>query len=199
MNDELTKKDQQIAKLQAEVEQLKTQINTDELTQILNRRGLMSYLAAISREVAFQLENPGKRRSVVIQSFSLIMIDIDHFKSINDTYGHPAGDVVLRGVASVIDDFVRGIDIVGRYGGEELVVGLVGANSKDATRIAEDLRIKIAAAEFKFKDKIIKLTVSMGLSTLSAGQKLDELIAEADKSVYDAKHGGRNKVVVFKK
>lgn len=196
MNDELAKKDQQIRLLQSEISELRAQINTDELTQILNRRGLMAYLAAISREVSFQLKNPGKRRSVVIKALSIIMIDIDHFKEINDNYGHQAGDVVLQGVAAVIDDFVRGIDVVGRYGGEEIMVGLVGAESKDAQRIAEDLRAKIEQHEFSHDQRKIKLTASFGVATLSPSQKLNELIAEADSALYEAKNSGRNRVVV---
>lgn len=196
MNDELAKKDKQIKLLQSEISELRTQINTDELTQILNRRGLMAYLAAIAREVSFQLKNPGLRRSVVIKALSIIMIDIDHFKAINDNYGHQAGDAVLQGVAAVIDDFVRGIDIVGRYGGEEIMVGLVGAESKDAHRIAEDLRVKIEEHEFFHDQHKIRLTASFGVATLLAGQKLNELIAQADAALYKAKKDGRNRVVL---
>lgn len=199
MSDRRADKDKVIERLQRELNELRSQLQTDELTGLLNRRGLMTYLSSIAKEVSYQLENTEKRRSVVIQSLSLVFMDIDHFKKINDTFGHDGGDTVLRKVAEIIGDFVRGIDIIGRLGGEEMVIGLVGASSQNASKIADRLREQIAETEFLYKGKKISVTASFGISTLRPGQTLPELIVEADKAMYQAKASGRNKVVVFKK
>lgn len=186
-----------IADLQAQVQELQKRLVTDELTQILNRRGLMDYLEAIASEVRFQQKHPDKRRSVVIKALSLIFIDIDHFKQINDTYGHDAGDAVLRQVADLIQDQVRQLDIVGRYGGEEIVVGLVGADEKNAARIAEILRTEIEASEFIVPNKDdLKLTASLGVAELTNEKSVAAVLKMADEALYRAKDEGRNRVIV---
>jgi diguanylate cyclase (GGDEF)-like protein len=186
-----------IADLQAQVQELQKRLVTDELTQILNRRGLMDYLEAIASEVRFQQKHPDKRRSVVIKALSLIFIDIDHFKRINDTYGHDAGDAVLRQVADLIQDQVRQLDIVGRYGGEEIVVGLVGADEKNAARIAEILRTEIEASEFIVPNKDdLKLTASLGVAELTNEKSVAAVLKMADEALYRAKDEGRNRVIV---
>ena len=188
----------EIAKLQQEIIKLKELLVTDELTKILNRRGLNEALTPLVREVAFQLENPGRRKNVIIRDFSLLFVDIDHFKKINDTYGHAAGDIALKAVAKILKQNVRGIDVVGRYGGEELIVGLLGAGEDEGFRVADELRKKVEAAEMVAEDKTFKLTASFGLSTLKTGMSVNELIDQADKALYEAKETGRNKVVVAK-
>lgn len=190
-------KDKTIEKLKRELDGLRAQLQTDELTGILNRRGLMTYLSSIAKEVSYQLENPDKRRSVVIRSLSLIFIDIDKFKTVNDSFGHDCGDTVLKQVAQMISGFVRGIDIIGRLGGEEMVIGLVGADSQDAAKIADRLRNQIAQTDFICDAVKISVTASFGVSTLRPGQTLSELITEADKAMYQAKTTGRNKVIIF--
>lgn len=185
-----------IAALQQQVLELQQRLVTDELTQILNRRGLMDYLEAIAHEVRFQHKHPDKRRSVVIKALSVIFIDIDHFKRINDTYGHDAGDAVLRQVADLIQDQVRQLDIVGRYGGEEIVVGLIGANEKDATRIAEQLRASIEKATLTVPSDEIKITASLGVAELKDEKSIAAVLKRADEALYVAKNDGRNRVVV---
>ena len=101
----------------------------------------------------------------------------------------------MKSVAKILKDNVREIDIVGRYGGEEMVIGLIGANLQDARKIAEHLRVKIADSPIKFRDQLIKVTASFGVATLSADLNLDELIKHADEALYRAKETGRNKVV----
>lgn len=188
----------EIAKLQKEIARLKELVVTDELTRVLNRRGLNEALNPLVREVVFQLENPEKRKNLIIRSFTLAFVDIDHFKKINDTYGHAAGDAALQNVAKILKQNVRSIDVVGRYGGEELIIGLLGAGEDDGFRIADDLRQKIEVAEMKSGEKTFKLTASFGLSTLKPGMSVNELIDQADKALYEAKETGRNKVVVAK-
>ncbi len=189
------KNERRIVELEREISKLKNLLTTDELTKILNRRGLIEILKPWAREVAYQLANPDRRKALIVRALSLVFTDIDHFKKINDTYGHQAGDLALKTVAKLLRENVREIDIVGRYGGEEMVIGLIGANAQDARKIAEHLRVKIADTPIKFRDQIIKVTASFGVSSLSADLNLDELIKQADEALYRAKNSGRNKVV----
>jgi len=125
--------------------------------------------------------------------FSVIMIDIDHFKKVNDTYGHQIGDLVLVGITEIIKTNIRKSDSVGRYGGEEFIVLLPETNLNDAAIVAEKLRHKVS--EFDFH-KVGKVTISLGVAEVSQDMhSIDDLIKEADKKLYIAKNEGRNKVV----
>lgn len=186
-----------IQKLKKRIAELEDRLRTDELTRILNRRGLMEYLETITTEVIFQLKYPERRRFLLIKYFSLVFVDLDHFKNINDSYGHQMGDEVLRRVTALIRDELRGIDIVGRYGGEEIVIGLIGADRQAASEIANGIRQKIARLDFKHEDSVFHLTASFGVASLDNGMSLKELIAQADTAVYRAKHKGRNCVVTY--
>ena len=187
--------EEQIADLQRQISVLREQLTTDELTKILNRKGLIEILKPWTREVAYQLANPNRRKTLFVRALSLIFIDIDHFKKVNDTYGHQAGDVALKTVARILKENVREVDIVGRYGGEEMVIGLIGANLHDGKLSAEHLRARIADTPIKFRDQVIKITASFGVAALSADLDLEELIKRADEALYRAKNTGRNKVV----
>jgi len=184
-----------ITSLEKTVARLREQLVTDELTQILNRRGLDQFIEPVTKEVQFQIDNPERRRNVIIRHFSLIFVDIDHFKKINDTYGHQVGDEALKAVAKILRTGVRGIDIVGRWGGEELLMGLIGADAKDAQTVAEHLRQKIAETKFVFGDTSLSLTASFGVAELKRGMSLAELTRLADEALIRAKESGRNKVV----
>lgn len=185
---------ERIAALQAQVQTLQERLVTDELTQILNRRGLMEYLEAIANEVRFQHKHPNKRRSVVIKALSVMFLDIDHFKSINDTYGHDAGDSVLRETAELLRAEVRQLDIVGRYGGEEIVVGMIGADAGHAKKAAEDLREQIAKHDFRVADTGIHVTASFGVAELRGEETIAAVLKRADDALYSAKQSGRNRV-----
>lgn len=187
----------EIQKLQEEIERLKTLLNTDELTQAANRRGLMEGLKPVVKEVEYQIKNPNKRKNLIITSFSLVFVDVDHFKNVNDSYGHPAGDEVLKKIAQILRENVRGVDVVGRYGGEEMVIGLLGADKRDAVMVAENLREKIERTEVSFEGKTIKVTASFGIAQLDSGMSVEKLIENADKALYEAKETGRNKVVAI--
>ena len=190
-----TKDEKRILELEQQIGQLQELLVIDELTKILNRKGLIAVLKPWSNEVCYQLANPNRRKTLVIRALSLVFIDVDHFKKVNDTYGHQAGDLVLKTVAKILKDNIREIDIVGRYGGEEIILGLIGANTEDAKKIAEQLRQKIADFPIKFRDQIIHVTASFGVATLSADLDLKDLIRRSDEALYRAKSSGRNKVV----
>jgi diguanylate cyclase (GGDEF)-like protein len=188
----------EIEKLQREIARLKELVITDELTRVLNRRGLNQALTPLVKEVSYQLQNPEKRKNMVIRAFTLVFADIDHFKQVNDTYGHAAGDAALRTLAKVLRQNVRGIDVVGRYGGEELIIGLLGASEDDGVRISEDLRKKVEDTQIKVGVKTFRVTASFGLAVLKKKMSVDDLIDAADKALYEAKETGRNKVVLAK-
>ena len=188
---------ERIAKLEAQVQSLEAQLVTDELTGILNRRGLMQRLETLASEVRWQSQHPEKRRKVMVRCLSVLFIDIDHFKNVNNTHGHAAGDVVLKAVAGSIQEHVRALDIVGRYGGEEIVVGLVGADLKDATRVAELIRSYISDMEIKLiKGETVQVTASIGVAEVTDENSLSVSLKQADDALYEAKATGRNRVVV---
>src|SRR5712692_838848 len=132
---------------------------------------------------------------------AVALIDIDNFKSVNDTYGHLAGDRALRAISSTIKIFLREYDLVGRFGGEEFSILLPQTGVQDARRVAERIRAHIAETPIEVADKAgsetISLTVSIGVAALSTtGSQLTELLATADAALYRAKHSGRNQVWV---
>ncbi|OGM08788.1 MAG: hypothetical protein A2008_01365 [Candidatus Wallbacteria bacterium GWC2_49_35] len=132
-------------------------------------------------------------------TLSLIMLDVDHFKKFNDTYGHQMGDVVLIGVAGVVHDLIRkNIDIPARYGGEEFAVILPETDIEGAYRLAERIRLEISKKEFEHNGKVVNVTASLGIASypLHATAKLD-LIARADLALYKSKENGRNKVSIY--
>lgn len=157
----------------------------DMLTQVYNKRHFMEKLEGeLSR--ARRYERP----------LSLLMFDIDHFKKCNDTYGHRAGDAVLREVAMSVDDRARKVDIVARYGGEEFAVILPEVDLAGATTFAEKIRSMIAEKNFVFEGQEIPTTVSIGVSELEPSvANAEDLIQRADDRLYEAKRAGRNRVV----
>jgi diguanylate cyclase len=127
--------------------------------------------------------------------FTLMVLDIDHFKKVNDTFGHKAGDLVLKKVASLIKENVRKNDFIARYGGDEFVIILSHTHSKEALTIGEHLRTKISEAKFLYnKEKEIRLTVSGGISIFKDGDNAGTVFERADKALYIAKQSGRNTI-----
>jgi diguanylate cyclase (GGDEF)-like protein len=120
---------------------------------------------------------------------SLIMLDIDHFKNINDTYGHNIGDKVLVEISNILKQYFRNVDIVGRWGGEEFVVLVPTANSVNGEKIAE--KIRIAIKEAKILDDL-QVTASFGITEIKLGDKLEVAISRADEALYEAKNSGRD-------
>lgn len=164
---------------------------TDGLTQILNRRALLE-----------RLEEELYRASRENVFFCLIMLDIDHFKRVNDEYGHQAGDKVLVEVVNRVKSKLRPYDIIGRYGGEEFLVGVFGADKETGIKKAEDFRKCVDEKEFVYNGKKLKISISLGISyqkikdsKSDIPQLLDDLTKKADDALYRAKETGRNKVI----
>ena len=127
--------------------------------------------------------------------YSLCFLDIDHFKMVNDTYGHEAGDVILANIGKILNKYVRQTDFVGRYGGEEFLIILPNINLEQAFYFSNKIRGIIESYKFIYKGERIKITVSCGLSQRSKQSSLKDAVEAADKMVYKAKESGRNKVL----
>jgi diguanylate cyclase (GGDEF)-like protein/PAS domain S-box-containing protein len=166
-------------------EELKDLAIRDPLTGAFNRRYLEETLG---REIA--------RCERELSPLSIIMLDVDYFKSVNDRFGHQAGDAVLQGLARFLVRETRTEDVVCRYGGEEFVVVLPGTSLNSATDRAEEWRAAIEAQVFNFSGQEIQVTISLGIGALAQhGTGRDQLIAVADSALYQAKNKGRNRVV----
>jgi diguanylate cyclase (GGDEF)-like protein len=172
------------ARLFAQVERLAV---LDDLTQLPNRRRLF--------EVA---ENAFKRAKRYDRPMSVIMLDIDHFKQVNDTYGHAIGDDILRTVAQRCAEALRETDTVGRYGGEEFVVVMPQTGLEEAREcVAERLRAEVAEHPVETEKGAVSVTISLGVAELSSvDEDLDALLNRADEALYAAKEGGRNRVEI---
>jgi diguanylate cyclase (GGDEF)-like protein len=157
---------------------------TDPLTGLLNRR---AFVEAMTREIA--------RAARHSHPLSVMLLDVDHFKKVNDTRGHEGGDVVLRGVAEIAQRIARKSDLVARWGGEEFVAGLPHAAEAGARVAAERLRRAISDASFALPDgTALRITASIGVAHAAEGETLDVVIARADQAMYLAKSRGRNRV-----
>lgn len=172
------------ARFHAEIERLAI---TDGLTGLFNHRHFQERLSQeFSRIDRFS------------EPLSVLIIDIDHFKKINDTYGHPVGDAVLKGVADKIRKTIRNIDISARYGGEEFAVILIGTDERGAMNMAERLRKAVMNKTFSADKNTFNVTISIGISTYTKGiKRKEELIEKADKALYQAKRGGRNRSILW--
>jgi diguanylate cyclase (GGDEF)-like protein len=131
-----------------------------------------------------------------LQPLSLLMLDIDHFKQINDTHGHCAGDDVLKAVAASIKNQLRNVDMVFRYGGEEFLILLSNTSREAAAMVGERLRFAAQTEEFLADGRLIGLTVSLGCSTLLPGESAESLLRRADNALYIAKREGRNRLTM---
>jgi len=175
----------QLKEKEEKIQQLQELAVRDPLTALYNRRYFME---TIKREIAIS-----KRDKT---SLSLLMIDIDHFKSINDTHGHQAGDEVLRTISKIIKGAIRDSDLAARYGGEEIVLILPRTDLNGALKLAEKTRKLIEAAIIIHNGKQIKVTASFGAAQYFPGMGSEnKLIEAADKNLYEAKETGRNKVI----
>lgn len=172
----------ELKKALAEVEQL---AKTDELTGISNRRNF--YFLA---EREFNLANRSKR------NFALLILDIDRFKTINDTYGHPIGDEVIKYVAQECTRNLRQEDLCARWGGEEFVIFMSESDLSEAIIVANRIRDNVENQPLQINSGNVNLTVSIGVSVYhQQDENLDKTISRADKALYQAKKTGRNKVV----
>jgi len=163
--------------------------NTDALTGLFNRRFFMSSIAL--------LVNNAIREEKISY---IVLLDLDHFKKVNDTHGHQAGDEVLKSFAALVSNSVRTGDLFARYGGEEFIM-LVSCNEKeDIAILIERIREKVMEMKVEFSGKSISVTTSIGVSVLKSGldNEIEKAISQADKALYSAKNKGRNKIVIHK-
>lgn len=156
----------------------------DELTGIYNRRHILNRVAA-EKERADRLATP----------FCVCLLDIDHFKRINDTYGHSAGDTVLRTFAEVVQRNIRNVDSFGRYGGEEFLVVFPQTDLDEVMALAERVRAEIERVNYAHLSTTLTITVSIGIARYQSGENIEQTIANADIALYKAKSGGRNFIV----
>jgi diguanylate cyclase (GGDEF) domain len=167
--------------------QLHTLSRTDGLTNLLNRKAWQQEL-----ELEFARYKRHKHPS------SLVMFDIDHFKRVNDSYGHPAGDEVIRQTADALRDNQRETDVSGRYGGEEFTIILPNTDAEGAKIMCERLRKSIESLTIQYEEHTIHYTVSLGIAVLNPSvSSADEWLEQTDKGLYQAKDGGRNQTVIF--
>jgi len=177
-----------VSALNDEVSVLEHSANTDSLTGIFNRRFFMASITLMINN-AFR----DKKASYIV------LMDLDHFKKINDTYGHQIGDDVLKGFAAMANESVRVGDLFARYGGEEFIM-LVSCNEKESVdALIERIRKNTMKMNIEFEGKIIPVTTSIGVSSVLSGSDndIETAISQADQALYTAKREGRNKVVFY--
>ncbi len=193
--DELTKDQliEKVAKLESEKRELEKDLIHDALTG-LKTRAFFEEEAKIYLDLIYHAEPVKRKEWFGFKHMSFLFLDIDHFKSVNDTYGHDVGDIVLKKVAVAINRSLREGDTAARWGGEEMAVALLGANEDDAFHTA--LRVNELVKLLRFEEAPdLKVTISIGISSAENNVSFEELIKRADTALYKAKDSGRNTVV----
>jgi diguanylate cyclase (GGDEF)-like protein/PAS domain S-box-containing protein len=172
--------------LKSELEVLRNEVLTDPLTGLGNRRYLSIMSEARFRSTAHKSK-----------AFSLLMADIDHFKRVNDTYGHSTGDRVLKMVATTLASVVKPIDAAVRWGGEEFVILCSSINTEELANIAERMRLMVERSWIDLEDQsTLSVTISVGASIAGHGDTVESAIARADDRLYRAKNNGRNRCII---
>jgi diguanylate cyclase (GGDEF)-like protein len=171
-------------KLAASLEQIQELVCHDELTKAFNRRHLIDQL---------DQEKARAERSGI--PFSVAILDLDHFKSINDTLGHLAGDEVLKAFTALVEDAMREIDTFGRYGGEEFLIILTATPGENAVPAIERIRAAAAAKDWSAIKPGLRVTFSAGVAVFHQGETIEQLLHRADAALYEAKRAGRNQVI----
>jgi diguanylate cyclase (GGDEF)-like protein len=177
-------KEQELAKIKKELEKYKMESVTDPLTGLFNRKFMI-------KKIEEEIER-GKRYG---SKFSIIFLDIDNFKRINDVYGHIVGDFVLKYLANIIKSELRKVDYAFRYGGEEMVILLSETNLENALKFSERLLEIVRNTIFKYKTEDLKITVSIGVAEFKPGETIEQLIERADMAMLKAKQAGKDRVV----
>jgi diguanylate cyclase len=187
LQNELATTTTQLSEMRVDFDRVHKESQIDPLTEVGNRK-------FFDREIAHAIAEAHTTNSIL----SLLMIDIDHFKKFNDTYGHLIGDQVLRLVARTLVENLKGRDVIARYGGEEFVILLPQTRVSDAERVANQLRAGLATKHIKKRgsNEILgAITISLGAAEYTPGEESDSLIGRADAALYKAKQTGRNRVV----
>jgi len=185
MQTKLTEANQEMEQLRTELAQARQIATTDGLTGLLNRRAFDMTLAEIIEQSA-------------PDTACLSMLDIDHFKRINDTYGHTIGDNVIKYVANLMKKHAEEHHHVARYGGEELAIIMPNTSHEKAVEISENIRTAMAASRLQRKNdnqSLGKITLSIGVARLQSGDNPESFIVRADNALYKAKQSGRNRVI----
>ena len=183
---ELRKYHADVIRLQGELMTARTEAEIDFLTGLVNRRRFERALL----EMISDYQSRG-------YPFALILIDLDNFKNVNDKYGHPAGDQVLKEIALILKTFLRANNISARIGGEEFAVLVPGASAKEGEIVAERLRNTIANRTFNTPEDELNITASFGVTGVRKDDTIDTIFARVDKALYEAKNAGKNRVVVI--
>ena len=189
------KLEKRVLELETQVYDLEKDLIHDPLTGLKTRtffeEELEVYLASVATN------DHGKRKEWFgFRNISIIFFDIDHFKKVNDAYGHDVGDIVLKKVAKTIRESLRTGDTLARWGGEEMVTFLLGANEKDAVAKAEEIREEVEGLVFP-EALGLHITISSGVASSEKNLTIFELVKRADQALYAAKNSGRNKVVAY--
>jgi diguanylate cyclase (GGDEF)-like protein len=192
---------ERIKALEKHIDELEHDLIHDRLTGLKTRAFLEEevgvYLDIIKSQDESEQEGVSKRKQRFgFRNLSLIFFDIDHFKKVNDTYGHDTGDLVLKKVAQAIRACLRTGDTLARWGGEEMVASLLGANEQDAAVKAEEVRQSVEKLIFPEASEL-KITISSGVASSEGARELSELVKHSDEALYRAKESGRNKVVTY--
>ena len=177
---------EELSELRKDVERLKAQVRTDHLTALYNKAHML-----------LSLENEMERTRRSSQATTIMLIDADHFKSINDTFGHIVGDKVLKHLAQTIQQSIRKIDIPCRFGGEEFCVILPSTSSLVGHQVAERLREMVASSPYELDSgETLNISVSIGLCSYTSNSQLslEKFLEKCDEQLYRAKKSGRNRV-----
>ncbi len=184
LKSQLEESKREIEQLRTEVKKAREEALSDGLTGLINRKGFDMALAECLEHYTDSTNGP-----------CLFIADIDHFKRVNDTYGHLLGDKVIRAIAKILDDNIKGKDVAARFGGEEFVVLLPDTPLDGAYQLAEKIRATVEKLSIKRTDKnetISNITVSFGVAHYKKGEPMSEFVARADGALYQSKNGGRN-------
>jgi len=181
----ITDLSESVTQLEEEKDQLSNQLMHDTLTGALSRAYILDVL---SKQLSINKRSQHEKLSVAL-------FDIDHFKKINDTYGHPVGDILLMKFVDTINFVIREQDYLGRYGGEEFLFLVFHTDPKDALHLVERIRTSIENTVYKINEHEIQITVSIGLTHIAMADDQDTIIERADNALYKAKHSGRNQTV----
>ena len=168
----------------------------DKLVKNLEKEAIYDALTNCynKKEIEVLLEKFLEESLRYSSSLSIMMLDIDFFKKVNDTYGHLAGDFVLKEVAYIIKSTIRNSDICGRFGGEEFVVVLPNTKLNGAMKLAERIRKSIKTYQFEFKNQSIPITISIGITSVSKNDSVFSFIERVDEALYESKSKGRDRV-----